>query len=43
MFNRQLSGDGVLGDSGYSWIPRQVLKAVCAAELRALEKSVGAA
>lgn len=43
MFNRQLSGDGVLGDSGYPWIPRQVLKAVRAAELSALEKSVGAA
>ena len=36
MFNRQLSGDSVLGDSGYSWIPRQVLKAARAAEHSAL-------
>lgn len=36
MFNRQLSGDGVLGDSGFSWIPRQVLKSVLGAELRCL-------
>lgn len=36
MFNRRLSGDGVLGDLGYSWIPGQGLKSVCALELRRL-------
>lgn len=28
MFNRPLSGDGVLGDLGYFWIPRQFLQSV---------------
>lgn len=37
MFNRQLSGDDILGDLSFSWIPKQVLKSVGALELRRLE------
>lgn len=39
MFNRQLSRDGVLGDLGFFWIPRQVLKSVSAQSLGALSLS----
>lgn len=37
MFNRQLSGDDVVGDLSFSWIPKQVLTSVNTSELRHFE------